>query len=50
VELVRKIALPEVDSSVVTSLPIWVHVAYLLLMTAIGLVLASRFLERRLKP
>ncbi|HEX5696063.1 MAG TPA: ABC transporter permease, partial [Acidimicrobiia bacterium] len=27
VELVRKIALPEVDSSVVTSLPIWVHVA-----------------------
>jgi lipooligosaccharide transport system permease protein len=50
VELVRKIALPEVDSSVVTSLPIWVHVAYLLVMTAIGLVLASRFLERRLKP
>jgi lipooligosaccharide transport system permease protein len=50
VELVRKIALPDVDSSVVTSLPIWVHVAYLLLMTAIGLVLASRFLERRLKP
>jgi lipooligosaccharide transport system permease protein len=50
VELVRKIALPEVDSSVVTSLPIWVHVAYLLVMTAIGLVLASRFLDRRLKP
>ncbi|HSO49737.1 MAG TPA: ABC transporter permease [Acidimicrobiia bacterium] len=50
VELVRKIALPDVDSSVVTSLPIWVHIAYLLVMTAIGLVLASRFLERRLKP
>jgi lipooligosaccharide transport system permease protein len=50
VELVRKIALPDVDSSVATSLPIWVHVAYLLVMTAIGLVLASRFLERRLKP
>jgi lipooligosaccharide transport system permease protein len=50
VELVRKIALPDVDSSVVTSLPIWVHLSYLLVMTGAGLVLASRFLERRLKP
>jgi lipooligosaccharide transport system permease protein len=50
VELVRKVALPEVDSSVVTDLPIWVHVTYLVVMAAIGLVLASRFLERRLRP
>jgi lipooligosaccharide transport system permease protein len=50
VELVRKIALPDVDSSVVTSLPVWVHVVYLVAMTVVGLVLASRYLDRRLKP
>jgi lipooligosaccharide transport system permease protein len=50
VELVRKVALPNVDETVVTDLPIWVHVTYLVVMAAIGLVLASRFLERRLKP
>jgi lipooligosaccharide transport system permease protein len=50
VELVRKIALPGVDGSVVTSIPIWAHVAYLSLMTAIGIVLAARFLDRRLRP
>jgi len=50
VELVRKIALPDVDTSVVTSLPAWVHFAYLAAMTAIGLVLSSRFLKRRLMP
>jgi lipooligosaccharide transport system permease protein len=50
VELVRKIALPEVDASAVTALPIWAHVAYLVIMTALGLFLASRFLSRRLKP
>jgi lipooligosaccharide transport system permease protein len=50
VELVRKIALPGVDESVVTSIPIWVHVAYLSLMTVIGIVLAARFLDRRLRP
>ncbi|MGH8871333.1 MAG: ABC transporter permease [Acidimicrobiia bacterium] len=50
VELVRKIALPEIDASVVTDLPIWAHVAYLVVMTALGLFLASRFLARRLMP
>ncbi len=50
VELVRKVALPEVDSSVVTDMPMWIHLAYLLTMTAVGLFLAARFLERRLKP
>ena len=50
VELVRKIALPGVGEPAVTSLPIWVSVAYLSVMTAIGLVLAARFLDRRLRP
>jgi lipooligosaccharide transport system permease protein len=50
VELVRKIALPDVDASVVTELSIWVHVAYLVVMTGLALFLASRFLSRRLRP
>ena len=50
VELVRKVALPGVDESVVTSIPIWVHLLYLTLMTVIGLVLASRWLDKRLRP
>lgn len=50
VELVRKIALPGVDGSVVTSIPIWVHLAYLVVMTVVGLVLSARWLDRRLKP
>ncbi len=50
VELVRKVALPGVDASVVTSIPIWVHLLYLGVMTAIGIVLSSRFLSRRLRP
>ncbi|HLF43998.1 MAG TPA: ABC transporter permease [Acidimicrobiia bacterium] len=50
VELVRKIALPGVDESVVTTLPIWLHVAYLSAMTVLGLVLAARLLDRRLRP
>jgi lipooligosaccharide transport system permease protein len=49
-ELVRKIALPEVDASVVTALSVWVHVAYLVTMTGLGLFLASRHLSRRLRP
>lgn len=50
VELTRKIALPGAGAEIVTSIPVWVHVVYLLVMTAIGLVLATRFLTRRLKP
>ncbi len=49
VELVRKVALPGLDGSVITSLSIWVHVAYLVTMTALGLFLASRWLDRRLR-
>jgi lipooligosaccharide transport system permease protein len=50
VELVRKIALPDVDASAVTALSVWVHVAYLVVMTGLGLFLASRHLGRRLRP
>ncbi len=50
VELVRKVALPGADESVVTSMPVWIHVAYLTAMTVIGLVLASRLLDKRLRP
>ncbi len=49
VELVRKLALPEVGAPVVSSIPLWVHVAYLLAMTAIAWVLAIRFLRERLQ-
>ncbi len=50
VELVRKIALPEVAASAVTAFSIWVHLAYLVTMTGLGLFLASRHLSRRLRP
>ncbi|HSJ85494.1 MAG TPA: ABC transporter permease [Acidimicrobiia bacterium] len=50
VELVRKIALPDVDASAVTALSVWVHIAYLVVMTGLGLFLASRHLNRRLRP
>jgi lipooligosaccharide transport system permease protein len=50
VELVRKVALPGADSTIVTSLPVWVHVAYLTAMAVAGIVLASRWLDRRLRP
>jgi len=50
VELVRKVALPGADTSIVTSLPAWVSVVYLVAMAAAGIVLGSRWLDRRLKP
>jgi lipooligosaccharide transport system permease protein len=50
VELVRKVALPGVGEPVVTSIPIWVSVVYLSVMTVFGLVMASRLLDKRLRP
>ncbi|HLV89616.1 MAG: ABC transporter permease [Acidimicrobiales bacterium] len=50
VELVRKIALPGIVPPDVTTLPIWVHFAYLGVMLAVGITLAARFLDRRLRP
>ena len=49
VELVRKVTLPGVNGAIVTSMPIWVHVAYLLVMAAVGLYLAIRLLDRRIR-
>jgi lipooligosaccharide transport system permease protein len=49
VELTRKIALPGIEE-VVTATPVWVHVTYLVVMTAIGVVFAVRLLDRRLRP
>lgn len=50
VELVRKIALPDADASIVTSLPMWVHVSYLLVMAGVGLYLSIRLLDKRIRP
>jgi lipooligosaccharide transport system permease protein len=50
VELVRKVAIPEVGEPVVTSFPIWISIVYLVVMTVIGLALAARLLDRRLRP
>jgi lipooligosaccharide transport system permease protein len=50
VELVRKIALPGVDGSIVTSLPLWVHLGYLLVMAGAGLYLSIRWLDERIRP
>lgn len=49
VELVRKISLPGVDSSIITSLPLWVHFAYLIAMTIAGIYFSIRFLDRRIR-
>jgi len=50
VEAVRKIALPGVDETIVTSLPLWVHIVYLVVMAAVGVYLSIRILDRRIRP
>ena len=50
VEQVRKIALPDVGTDIVTHLAPWVHVAYLVVMLVVGLYLSVRFLDRRIRP
>ena len=50
VELVRKITLPEAGASIITSMPMWVHVAYLVVMAGVGIYLSIRFLNKRLRP
>jgi lipooligosaccharide transport system permease protein len=50
VELVRKIALPGGGGDAVSQAPLWVHFGYLTVMTAIGVVLGIRLLDRRLRP
>lgn len=50
VELVRKVALPGVEANIVTGLPVWINVGYLVAMTAAGLYLSILFLDRRIRP
>jgi lipooligosaccharide transport system permease protein len=50
VEVVRKIALPDADASIVTGVPIWVSLLYLSAMTALGIYLSVRLLDRKLRP
>jgi lipooligosaccharide transport system permease protein len=49
VELARKVALPDA-TDVVTTMPMWIHVCYLMAMTAIGIYLSIRLLDRRIRP
>jgi lipooligosaccharide transport system permease protein len=49
VELVRKVALPA-SADIVTAMPMWIHVSYLVAMTAIGIYLSIRLLDRRIRP
>lgn len=49
VELVRRIALPA-DPSIVAGVPIWISLLYLSVMTAIGIYLSVRLLDRKLRP
>lgn len=49
VELVRKIALPGVDASIITDLPAMVHVGYLTVMAVAGLYLSIRLLDKRIR-
>ncbi len=50
VELVRKITLSDPDPSLVTTMPMWVHFCYLVVMFAIGIYLSIRFLHQKLRP
>ena len=50
VELVRKIALPGADDTIVTAMPMWIHFAYLAVMLVVGIYLSIRFLNKRLRP
>lgn len=49
VELVRKISLPGVDESIVTSISPWIHVAYLVAVAIAGLYLSIRLLDKRIR-
>ncbi len=50
VEAARKIALPDVGEDLISSAPVWVHFAYLIVFAAVAMFLAARLLDRRLRP
>lgn len=49
VELVRKLVLTNPEAPLVSGTSMWVHVAYLLVLLAIGTALAVRFLDKKLR-
>jgi lipooligosaccharide transport system permease protein len=49
VELARKVALPGIGPPVVTDMPAWVNLVYLLVMTGLGIYFSIRSLDRRLR-
>ena len=49
VELVRKVTLPGADETIVTSMPPWIHLAYLVVMAALGIFFSVRLLNRRIR-
>lgn len=49
VELARKVALPDVGAPVVTDMPAWINLAYLLVMAGVGVYYSIRSLDKRLR-
>lgn len=49
VELARKVALPDVGAPVVTDMPAWIHLTYLLVMAGVGVYYSIRSLDKRLR-
>jgi len=49
VELVRKVALPGVESPVVTDMSAWIHLGYLLVMAGVGAYASITGLDKRLR-
>ncbi|HEX6287319.1 MAG TPA: ABC transporter permease, partial [Acidimicrobiia bacterium] len=49
VELTRMVALPGEGSPVITGMPAWIHLAYLLAMAGLGIYFSIKSLDRRLR-
>lgn len=49
VELARMVALPGEGPPVITEMPAWIHLAYLLVMAGLGIYFSIRSLDRRLR-
>ncbi len=50
VELARKVALPGATRPSSPTMPVWIHVVYLTAMTAFGIYLSIRLLDKRIRP
>lgn len=49
VELVRKLVMSDLEAPLVSTTPMWVHLAYLLVLFVIGTALAVHYLDRKLR-